>query len=298
MVDNQEPMANHLELFQAHRPLLFSMAYRMLGSAAEAEDVLQVAYLRFEPVRLEAIESPRAYLATIVTRLCLNELTSARARRENYVGPWLPEPVLTASLPGPEDQAATYDSISLAFLALLERLTPAERAVFLLREVFDYKYEEIAVVVEKSPAACRKLFGRAEVFVRANRPRFSASPEAHRRLLEAFMRAAGQGDLAGLTQLLAEDVVFWADGGGKVRGAALQPVRGRDAVAQFVLGVTAKFLPPGARFAVVDVNGRPTLLIRHPYGSPAFVISLDVAGAEVSAVWVVANPEKLKALSP
>jgi RNA polymerase sigma-70 factor (ECF subfamily) len=170
-------------------------------------------------------------------------------------------------VPSPEDEAAAYDSISLAFLALLERLTPAERAVFLLREVFEFEYEAIAAIIEKSPAACRQLFSRARAFGAANRPRFTASPEAHRRLLEAFMRAAGEGDLDGLTHLLAEDVVFWADGGGKVRGAALQPVHGREPVARFVLGVTARFLPPGARVLVADVNGRPTLLIRHPDGA-------------------------------
>ena len=286
-----------LTLFQQHRPLLFSLAYRMLGSAAE--DVLQDAYLRFEPVQVTAVENPRAYLAAIVTRLCLNELGSARARRESYVGQWLPEPVPTATMPdlgNPEAQAAAYDSISLAFLALLERLTPAERAVFLLREVFAYEYDEIAAILEKTPAACRKLFSRAQAFVAANRPRFTATPEAHQRLLAAFMRAAGDGDLDGLTQLLAEDVVFWADGGGKVRGAALQPVRGREAVARFVLGVTARFLPPGAQFAVADVNGRPTLLIRHADGAPAFVISLEVDEAQVRGVWVVANPDKLRAL--
>jgi RNA polymerase sigma-70 factor (ECF subfamily) len=289
-------MTSHLTVFQQHRPRLFSLAYRLLGSAAEAEDMLQDAYLRFELVALEAIDSPPAFLTTIVTRLCLNELTSARARRETYVGPWLPEPVLSEAVPGPESQATTYDSISLAFLALLERLTPAERAVFVLREVFEYDYAEIAAVLEKTPAACRKLFSRAREFVIANRPRFTASPEAHRRLLEAFMQAAGAGDLEGLTHLLAEDCIFWADGGGKVRGAALQPVHGREAVARFVLGVTARFLPPGARFAVADVNGRPTLLIRQADGTPAFVISLEVDANQVSGVWVVANPDKLRAL--
>jgi len=289
----------HLALFQEHRPLLFSLAYRMLGSATDADDILQEAYLRFEPAALRTIENPRAYLATIVTRLCLNELTSARARRESYVGPWLPEPVPSSRVPdldNPEARATAYESISLAFLALLERLTPAERAVFLLREVFDYEYDEIAGILEKTPAACRKLFSRAQAFVAANRPRFTTSPEAHRRLLEAFMQAVGQGDVEGLSHMLAEDVVFWADGGGQVRGAALQPMQGRAAVAQFVLNATARFLPAGARFAVADVNARPTLLVRNADGSPVFVISLDVDEAQVRAVWVVANPDKLRAL--
>jgi RNA polymerase sigma-70 factor (ECF subfamily) len=278
---------------------LFSIAYRMLGSAAEAEDVLQDAYLRFQPVPFDEIESPQAYLSAIVTRLCLNQLTSARVQREVYVGPWLPEPILSADHPelaGPEAQASEYDSISLAFLALLERLTPAERAVFILREVFGYEYDEIASLLDKSEAACRKLFSRAKDFVAANRPRFAARPEAHRRLLEEFMRAAGDGDLVGLTTLLAEDVSFWADGGGKVRGAALQPVHGPADVARFVVGVTARFMPAGAQFAVADVNGKPTLLIRHADGTPALVVSLEVDEARIHTIWVIANPDKLRAL--
>ncbi len=294
-----DPLDGHLAAFEQHRRLLFSLAYQMLGSVTEAEDIVQDAYLRFQSSPLSEIESPKAYLASIVTHLCLNQLASARSKRETYIGPWLPEPMLsieTAELTDPEAQASRYESVSLAFLVLLERLTPAERAVFLLREVFEYDYGEIARMLDKSETACRKLFSRARDHITANRPRFEVSPEEHRRLLEEFMRAAGSGDLHGLTTLLAEDVTVWADGGGKVRGAALQPVRGREDVARFVIGVTARFAPPGAQFAVADVNGLPTLLIRYPDGTPAVVVSIEVERAQIRNVWAIANPEKLRAV--
>jgi RNA polymerase sigma-70 factor (ECF subfamily) len=291
--------AAHVIAFQQHRPLLLSLAYRMLGRVADADDIVQDAYLRFQSVPLGDITSPRAYLCAIVTRLCLNQLTSARARRETYVGTWLPEPVLSSARPefaDPEASAIEYDSISMAFLVLLERLTPAERAVLLLREVFDFEYDEIARMLDKPEAACRKLFSRAKDSIAAGRPRHHVRPEEHRRLLEEFMRAAGSGDLDKLTALLAEDVTFWADGGGKVLGAALRPVRGRVNVARFVIGVTARFTPAGARLAVADVNGKPTLLIRHPDGTPAIVVSIEVDQARIRNVWAIANPDKLGAV--
>jgi RNA polymerase sigma-70 factor (ECF subfamily) len=290
----------HLAAFQEYRTLLFSLAYRMLGSVTDAEDILQDAYMRFQSAPLAAIESPRAYLSTIVTRLCLNHLTSARTRREMYVGPWLPEPILGSDQPeltSPEAQATRNESVSMAFLVLLERLTPAERAVFLLREVFEYDYDEIAAMLEKSEGACRQLFSRAKEHITANRPRFQVGPEEHRRLLEQFLRAATNGDLHGLTDLLSADVTVWADGGGKARGAALQPVRGRSDVARFVIGVTAK-LPVGAQYAVADVNGQPTLLVRHPDGMPAAVVSIEVDEGRIRNIWAIANPDKLGALRP
>lgn len=294
-----EARADHLAVFQEHRPLMFALAYRLLGRATEAEDVLQDAYLRFRGALLAEIESPKAYLSTIVTRLCLNQLTSARAQRETYVGPWLPEPVLDTDHPeltSPEARAIESDTISLAFLVLLERLTPAERAVFLLREVFDYEYGEIAQILDRSEAACRQLFSRAKEHIVAERPRFQASPEEHRRLLEQFSRAATSGDLDGLMALLADDVTVWADGGGKVPGAALRPIHGRANVARFVIGVTAQFLPMDARAAVVDVNGKPTLLIRRGDGTPFVVVSIDVDQARIRSVWAIGNPDKLGAV--
>ncbi|HET6319185.1 MAG TPA: RNA polymerase sigma-70 factor [Chloroflexota bacterium] len=284
----------HAATFQQYHALLFSIAYRMLGSVAEAEDVLQDAYLRFQTAKLSEVESPKAYLSTIVTRLCLNVLESARARRESYVGTWLPEPVLTTADAG---ALSDEESISLAFLKLLENLTPLERAVFLLHEVFDYDYADVARMLDRSEAACRKLFSRAKQYLSENRPRFAASPAEHRRILEQFIQAASAGDLQGLTELLVDDVTFWADGGGKVRGAALRPVHGRAAVARFVLSVTERFLPPNARPAIGDVNGKPTLLIRQADGTPALVVSVGVERGHITDIWAVANPDKLRGVA-
>jgi len=291
---------SHVGSFQEYRPLLFSIAYRMLGSGDEADDVLQDAYLRFQAAPLEEVRSPKAYLSTIVTRLCLNELKSARVAREQYVGEWLPEPIASREideLADPERRMTDYDSISIAFLSLLQKLTPAERAVFVLHEVFDYGYDEVAAILDRSEVACRKLFSRAKRYLAENRPRFTTTPEEHRRLLEQFMRASSTGDLNGLTTMLADDVVFWADGGGKVRGAALLPVRGRDAVGRFVLGVSERFTPPGATFGVADVNGRPTILVRNAEGAPAIVVSIELAGGRIQSIWAIANPDKLRRVS-
>ena len=282
--------------FQEYRALLFSIAYRMLGSADEADDVLQDAFVRFQAATSDEIRSPKAFLSTIVTRLCLNQLKSARATHERYVGQWLPEPVPTAELIGrndPERHALDADSISIAFMTLLQNLTPAERAVFVLHEVFDYGYGEIAGMLEKSEPACRQLFSRAKRFIAENRPRFRTTPEEHRRILEAFMRASASGDLEGLTAMLTEDAVFWADGGGKIPGAALKPIRGRAAVVRFVFGLTRHFLPAGATFALADVNGRPTVLVRNANGSAAFVVSVEIEDGRVESIWAIANPDKL-----
>jgi len=291
---------SHVGTFREFRPPLIGIAYRMLGSADEADDILQDAYLRFQAEPLDEVRSPKAYLSTIVTRLCLNELKSARVAREQYVGPWLPEPILTEEideLSDPAKRVTDYDSISIAFLSLLQTLTPAERAVFLLHEVFDYRYEEVAGMLDKSEVACRKLFSRAKRYLAENRPRFTTTPAEHRRILEQFMRASGSGDLDGLTAILTEDVVFWADGGGKVRGAALRPVRGRDAVGRFVLGVSERFTPPGAIFGVADVNGRPTVLVRNAEGTPAIVVSIELDGGRIQSIWAIANPDKLRRVS-
>jgi RNA polymerase sigma-70 factor, ECF subfamily len=289
----------HAAVFQEYRPLLFSLAYRMIGSAVEAEDIVQDAYLRFQPTTLDTIESPKAYLSAIVIRLCLTYLGSARVRRETYIGPWLPEPVGDATHPeltGPEASAVEADTISLAFLVLLERLTPAERAVFLLREVFEYDYDEIAKILDRSGPACRKLFSRARDHIARHRPRFQASPDEHRRLLEQFLHAARTGDLNGLTGLLADDVTLWADGGGKIPGAALRPVHGAVNVARFLIGVTARLTPPGARLAVVNVNAKPTVLVQNADGTPLVVVSIEVDASRIRTVWAIGNPDKLTAV--
>jgi RNA polymerase sigma-70 factor (ECF subfamily) len=283
--------------FQSFRPLMFSIAYRMLGSATEAEDIVQEAYLRYQAAAPGSIASPKAFLSTIVTRLCLNQLQSARAQRETYIGPWLPEPIFTETdeRANPSHQAEMHDSISFAFLALLEELSPLERAVFLLREVFDYEYDEIATILSKDPAACRQVFSRAKKHVAEGRPRFAPAPEAQRRLLSQFLEATRAGDLDGLMALLAEDVVMWADGGGKARGAAIHPLHGRQAVAQFVLAST-RFLPQGGQAELAAVNGELAMILRD--GGKAFaVISLLAGEGGVREVRAVGNPDKLNWVS-
>jgi RNA polymerase sigma-70 factor (ECF subfamily) len=276
---------------------MFSIAYRMLGSATEAEDIVQEAYLRYQAVAPGSVQSPKAFLSTIVTRLCLNQLQSARVQRETYIGPWLPEPIFTETdaRANPQHQAEMHDSISFAFLMLLEELTPLERAVFLLRETFDYEYDEIAAIVGKEPAACRQVFSRAKKHVAEGKPRFTPAPETHRKLLSQFMQAAGAGDLDGLTALLSADVMMWADGGGKARGAAIHPLSGREAVARFVLNST-RFSPPGSQIELAAINGELAMIMRA--GGKAFaVLSITAGEGQVREIRVVGNPDKLKWVS-
>lgn len=283
--------------FEQYHPLLFSIAYRMTGSAMDAEDIVQEAYVRYQAVDRETIENRKAYLTTITSRLALNHLSSARVQRETYPGPWLPEPVLGVDQPllaAPARRAGDLDSISMALMVLLENLTPAERAVFILREVFDYGYDEIGEMLEKSASACRKLFSRAKAYIAANRPRFKPEPSEHRRLLEQFVAASTNGDLAGLTGILTDEATLWADGGGKVRGAATRPLSGREAVARFLLGAAARFTPAGASFAIVPVNGLPGLVVRNGAGTAVFVASIEVRDGQIDKVWATANPDKLR----
>ncbi len=288
--------------FEQHRAYLFAIAYRMTGSVMETEDILHDAYLRYQAVPREEVQSTRALLATIVTRLSINHMQSARVRRERYLGPWLPEPLPTDPLADdltpnnsaqgdPAHRVEQRESISMAFLMLLEELTPAERAVFLLREVFDYDYAEIADVVEKSEAACRQLFHRARQHIDAHQPRFAAAPAQHEAMLNQFLLAVTTGELEPLEHLLAEEVVFWGDGGGKVRGAALRPVSGRFAVARLMLGVF-KRRPPQTDFAVELFNGQVALVTRVEQ-TIFSVLLLEIAGDEIRAIRNVANPDKL-----
>jgi RNA polymerase sigma-70 factor (ECF subfamily) len=285
--------------YEQYRRLLFSIAYRMTGSVMDAEDLVQEAYMRYQSADRETIENPKAYLMTITTRLSLNHMASARVQRETYLGPWLPEPVLGADQPvlaQPSHRVSDFDSISMAFMVLLENLTPPERAVFILREVFDYPYHDIAEMLDKSEAACRKLYSRAKAYVAANRPRFKARPSEHRRLLEQFQTATTKGDLDGLTDLLTEEATLWVDGGGRVRGAATRPVLGRQAVAQFLMAGAARFTPAGASTSISDVNGLPALLVRDAEGAPAFVASIEVRDGKIHKIWATGNPDKLKGL--
>ncbi len=278
--------------FETYRPLMFSIAYRMLGSATDAEDIVQEAYLRYQATPPDQIVSPKAFLSMVVTRLCLNQLRSARAQRESYLGTWLPEPVLTSTDEpfAPTQQAELHESLSLAFLVLLEQLTPLERAVFLLRDVFDYDYREIAAIIGKTEAACRQVFRRARSHIADHRPRFKPTPDAHRQILTQFIRAAGSGELDGLLQLLADDVTLWGDSGGKVRGIK-RALRGRDVVARFLLASTHIPSEP-YRPEIANVNGEPALILRA--GSEArVVLSISIDQGRIYAIWVIGNPDKL-----
>ena len=292
----------NLTAFEEHRPLLFSIAYRMLGSASDAEDVVQDAWLRYRDA--VDIRSPRAFAATIVTRLCLDRLKSARATREEYVGPWLPEPILTTAeglapnrSEGPDVTLQRSESVTLAFLVMLETLSPEERAVFLLREVFDYKHDEIAEMLGLTSANSRQLFHRAKERIRSRGPRADvAAPASQREVLLRFTEALKDGDARALTDLLTEDVGFWSDGGGKV-AAARRPLVGRDAVMTLLVGLHRTGVAAGAfadaSFALREVNGEPALLISAS-GRLDTVFVLSVAGSRISALRVVRNPDKLK----
>lgn len=285
------------EQFEAHRSLLFSIAYRMLGSVADAEDMVQKAYLRYQAAAPEAIISHKAYLSTIVTRLCINHLQLARTQRETYVGEWLPEPLPTYEDPPatPAQQVELHESLSLAFLSLLEHLTPAERAVFLLREVFDYDYRDIAPIIGKEEAACRQLLSRAKKYLTAQRPRFQPTPEQHRQILDHFIAATFNGDLDGLLQLLTDDVTLWADGGGKVRGAILNPLHGREIVARFLLA-SPRLAPGPFETHVIDVNHEPAVVLRAG-GETLLVIAIGIDDGRICDIRVIANPDKLRALN-
>jgi RNA polymerase sigma-70 factor, ECF subfamily len=284
-----------MESFETYRSYLFALAYRMLGSAMDAEDIVQETYLRYQATPRITIRSLKAFLTTILVRLCMDQLHLARRKRETYVGPWLPEPIITADAPelaNVEKRVDEEESISLAFLVLLEQLQPLERAVFLLREVFEYDYAEIATFLYKSEAACRQAFSRAKKHLAEHRPRFPASPQTHRQLLTGFLQAVRVGEMTTLMNLLSEDVTLWADGGGKVKGAATRPIVGREAVARFSLGATRRFLPDGSRVELAEVNHQPALIIR--VGDRAYlVLTIEVEAQRIRTVRIVVNPEKL-----
>ncbi len=284
---------SEVEVFMAQRTLLFGLAYRMLGSVMDAEDIVQEAFLRWRQVASATVETPRSYLSTVVTRLCIDHLRSARVRREQYVGPWLPEPLVGAQQEGSAGDDALAESLSLAFLVLLESLTPVERAVFLLHEVFGYSFEETAAVVGKSAANCRQIARRARRRVDERRPRFDASPTHQERVLSRFVQACTTGDMAGLLALLADDAMLWSDGGGKVV-AARRPIRGATNVARFLLGVLTK-APPDLTARLAPVNGQPGFIVE-VNGHLTNVTVLDLADGRIQAVRIVANPDKLQRL--
>ncbi|MFF3269601.1 RNA polymerase sigma-70 factor [Streptomyces chrestomyceticus] len=280
--------------FESHRPRLFSLAYRMLGSASEAEDVVQDTYLRWSAADRSAVRTPAAWLTKVMTNLCVNRLTSARARRELYVGPWLPEPVLTRTADGPLGPLETVEqreTVSLALLTLMERLTPAERAVFVLREAFGHSHREAAEVIGVEEAHARQLYRRARE--RLDRPRrhFAVDDTRRREIVERFFAATLDGDLAGLERLLADEVTAWADGGGRVT-AARRPVTGRAKVLRYVLGLSSRPEAAAAAFVPAEVNGEPALLALLD-GALLAVVVPEIHEGRVSAVRTIVNPDKL-----
>jgi RNA polymerase sigma-70 factor (ECF subfamily) len=286
------------DLYEDLRPLMFSIAYRMVGSVSEAEDIVQESFLRFHRQSREgvAIESPKAYLSAVTTRLSIDHLRSARVRREAYVGPWLPEPLVTDPESDAAQHAETADSLSLAFLVLLESLSPVERAVFLLREVFEYGYDEIATIVGKTEENCRQLAVRARRQVEAKKPRFEASRARREELSRRFFEAVANGDTEGLISLLAADVVAYGDGGGKA-AAFPRPVHGRERVARLLLGAAARGERLGLReMRFAEINGQPGAVFVDQDGKAVSIVSLDIADDLVQTVRAVTNPDKLRHL--
>ena len=299
-------MPNPSDSFEPYRRRLLGLAYRMLGSMADAEDAVQETYLRWHAADRDKVSNPRAFLMTTTTRICLDILTSARARHEEYVGPWLPEPVLDTAALAPDSHTELAEDLSIALLLTLDRLSPLERAAFLLHDVFDFSFSEVATALERKEAACRKLATRARAHVRAARPRGATAPTApageidakHAQLLSAFAAAAQSGDLEALTRLLASDVRVVTDGGGKVP-AALNVIEGVDKVARFLVGATRKH--PGAwwrddftmRFAVI--NGLPGVIVEAPEGAVQ-TAAFEIEGNVVRAMYVVRNVDKLRHL--
>jgi RNA polymerase sigma-70 factor (TIGR02957 family) len=288
------------QLLEELRPRGFAIAYRMLGSVSEAEDVVQEGLLRLHQAleRGEDISSPGAYLATVVTRLAIDELRSARVRRETYVGEWMPEPLVTDDRDDPARQAETADSLSMAFLVLLESLSPEQRAVFLLREVFDYPYDRIAEMVGRSEDATRQIAVRARRHVDAGKPRFEADKERRDELADRFFDAVIDGDLGGLEALLTEDVELHGDGGGKAPALA-RAIHGRDRVARTLVSwKKAGALFGGARFERTEVNGQAGAVARSGDGRVFAVITLDVADGRIQGIRSVVNPDKLRHVGP
>jgi RNA polymerase sigma-70 factor, ECF subfamily len=281
---------HHLVMFEEHRQLLLSVAYRMLGRRTEAEDMLQETFLRWQKTSEGEIRDTRAFLVTVITRLCINELESARAKREEYFGQWLPEPVLSGTaeylkMPGIDG------SLSLAFLILLQRLTPMERATFLLHEVFDYDYSDIASVLSQNEANCRQILRRAKQHISQDRPRFEASPERREKLLQQFLETITHGDLQGLIGLLTEDVVLYSDGGGKA-SAVPNPIYGANRVARLLLGATAKLVPRDVIRRFAEINGQTGIVAYHN-GRVRAVLTADIVEGRIRNFYIVTNPDKL-----
>lgn len=280
---------NAAETYDACRPKLFGIAYRMLGSVQDAEDVVQETYVRWEQVDHATVKSPEAYLTSIATRLALDQLKSARKKREVYVGPWLPEPIVNEKTDA-ATQLELAESLSTAFLVLLETLSPVERAAYVLREVFDYAYSDLAPILGKSEAACRQLVKRARARIAEGRPRFDAPPDEERKLAEKFLRVVTDGDVNDFVTILADDAILYTDGGGKVP-SALRPIYGADKIARFFVGVR-RFQEGEYTTAVCRVNGRTGVIV-YEDGQPNSVWTFAVRDGRIERLYAVRNPDKL-----
>jgi RNA polymerase sigma-70 factor, ECF subfamily len=285
-----------IDPFLEHRPLLFSIAYRMLGSVMEAEDAVQDTFLRWQSVaeRKEEIRSSKAWLVAAITRLSIDRLRSAQRQRENYVGVWLPEPLMNATSESHNPSGALADAISTAFMVILETLTPEERAVFILREAFDYNYSEISAIVGKSEVNCRQIARRAKEHLAQPGQQRSIDPAQAEALVHQFLSACRDGDVASLMTLLAEDSTLISDGGGRVR-AALRPIQGAERITRFLFGIR-KNVPADAEFRFENFNGGKGILVVLS-GVPISVLTFSVAGSQIAAIFIVSNPEKLRHLT-
>ncbi len=281
------------ETFADLRPYLFTVAYNMLGSVMDAEDMVQEAYLRWQRAG-EVVDSPKAYLTAVTTRLCIDHLRSAKVQREEYIGPWLPEPLVQVTSPQAEENIALSETLSLALLVLLESLSPTQRAAFLLREIFDYDYDDVAAIVGKSEVNCRQMVRRARLHLTAGKPRFDVPLAQQETLVAQFSQACSAGDLDGLIGLLAEDIEVWSDGGGKV-AAARKVIHGRDKVARFLLGIM-RIAPKNAESQFALINGRLGIVAR-VNGRPILVMALEMGNGRIQAIRNILNPDKLQHLS-
>lgn len=289
--------------FEPYRRRLLGLAYRMLGSIADAEDAVQDAYLRWHAADRGQVKDPRAFLMTTTARICLDMLTSARARREEYTGPWLPEPVVDTAALAPDSQTELAEDLSIALLLTLDRLSPLERAAFLLHDIFDFSFGEVAAALERSEAACRQLAARARAHVRTARPRGTATPSRpgeidarHAQLMSAFVAATRSGDLQSVKQLLASDVRVVTDGGGKA-AAALNVLDGADRAARFLIGATRKGWQDDFTVRFTTINGLPGVIVGAP-GGPLQTAAFEIDGAVIRALYIVRNPDKLRHLRP
>ena len=281
--------------FDDQKSLLFGIAYRMLGTVMDAEDMVQETFLRWQKCDAQMIDSPKAWLSTVITRLCINQLKSARARRQDYVGPWLPEPLVIDPAANPVENAQLSDSLSVAMLVLLENLSPTERAVFVLRDVFDYEFEEVAAIVEKSEANCRQLLSRARQHLAERRPRFESTQEQQSRLVEAFIRASRDGDADGFVKILADDIRFVSDGGAGTR-ALRRPVVGKENVLRILVHEATRQRLVISAFRATPINGQPGFVAYRADGMPHAAIIFETDQDRIRTMYLVVNPEKLRRL--